>query len=74
MKLIPALALYKSGQEDIFAGNGKYEWQKSSDIISLQVRLIKEKNCKGFALYSSSYINFSEKFTAEELKNLQSML
>ena len=74
VKLIPALALYKSGQEDIFAGNGKYEWQKNSDIISLQVRLIKEKNCKGFALYSSSYINFSEKFTAEELKNLQSML
>ncbi len=72
--LIPALALYKSGKEDIFAGEGKYEWQKNNDIISRQVKLIKENKCKGFALYSSSYINFSETFTADELKNLQNML
>ena len=72
--LIPALALYKSGKEDTFAGSGKDEWINNNDIISRQVKLIKEKNCKGFALYSSSYINFSEKFTAQELKNLQNML
>ena len=72
--LIPALALYKSGKEDAFAGKGKNEWQNNNDIISRQVKLIKEKNCKGFALYSSTYINFSEKFTAQELKNLQSVL
>lgn len=72
--LIPALALYKSGKEDIFAGSGKDEWINNNDIISRQVKLIKEKNCKGFALYSSSYINFSEKFTAQELKSLQNML
>ena len=72
--LIPALALYKSGKEDSFAGSGKDEWMKNDDIISRQAKLIKSKDCKGFALYSSSYINFSEKFTAQELKNLQSML
>ena len=72
--LIPALALYKSGKEDIFAGKGKIEWINNGDIIARQVESVKEKNCKGFALYSSSYINFSEKFTANELKNLQSVL
>ena len=72
--LIPALALYKSGKEDIFAGSGKDEWINNNDIISRQVKLIKEKSCKGFALYSSSYINFSEKFTAQELKSLKNML
>ena len=72
--LIPALALYKSGKEDSFAGSGEDEWLKNDDIISRQAKLIKSKDCKGFALYSSSYINFSEKFTAQELKNLQSVL
>lgn len=72
--LIPALALYKSGKEDIFAGSGKIEWQKNSDIISRQVNLIKDKALRGFALYSASYINFSETFTSEELNNLKSVL
>lgn len=74
VRLIPALALYKAGKEDVFAGDGKYEWKDKGDIISRQVKLMKESNCKDFALYSSSYINFSEKFTAQELKNLQSVI
>ena len=72
--LIPALALYKSGEEDAFAGAGKDEWLKNDDVIYRQAKMIQESGCKGFALYSSSYINFSEKFTAEQLKNLQNML
>ena len=72
--LIPGLALYKVGNEDMFAGSGKDEWINNNDIISRQVQLIKEKGSEGYALYSSSYINFSEKFTAQELKNLQNML
>lgn len=72
--LIPGLALYKSGKEDVFAGDGKDEWQTNSDIISRQVGCIRDMDCPGFALYSSSYINFSETFTAEELNNLKSML
>lgn len=74
VRLIPALALYKAGKEDVFAGDGKNEWKDNGDIISRQVKLINENNCKDFALYSSSYINFSEKFTAQELKNLQSVI
>lgn len=63
--LMPGLALYKQGKEDEFAGNGKDEWLKRDDIISRQIALIKDKLCQGFALYSSSYINFSETFTEE---------
>ena len=74
VKLIPGLALYKCGKEDEFAGKGKSEWQENSDIISRQVKLLKGKGCKGFAVYSSTYINFSETFTKKELNNLKSVL
>lgn len=73
-KLVIGLALYKSGTEDTFALSGKDEWTENTDIISRQVQLIKEKNCYGFALYSGSYINFSEKILSEELNNLKSVL
>ncbi len=72
--LIPGLALYKCGKEDTFAGSGKDEWQKNNDILSRQVKYLRENNCAGFALYSSSYINFSETFVADELNNLKSVL
>ena len=74
VKIVPGLALYKSGKEDAFAGQGKTEWQTNSDIISRQVTSLKDKGCRGFALYSSSYINFSQIFTAEELNNLKNVL
>ena len=74
VKLVPGLALYKCGKEDTFAGRGKTEWQTDSDIISRQVEVLKDKGCQGFALYSSSYINFSQKFTVKELNNLKSVL
>lgn len=73
-KLVIGLALYKAGQEDTFALSGKNEWIENSDIISRQAELVKEKNCYGFALYSGSYINFSEKILSEELNNLKSVL
>lgn len=74
VKLVPGLALYKCGKEDTFAGEGKAEWQKNSDIISRQVKTLRDKGCHGFALYSSSYINFSQTFTAKELNNLKNVL
>lgn len=74
-KLVPALALYKVGREDIYAGEkGKAEWQKNSNIISRQVQCLEEKKIHSFGLYSASYINFSKTFLSEELNNLQSVL
>lgn len=75
VRLIPALALYKCGAEDVYAGEGgRNEWINNSDIIKRQVQCIKEKGITGFALYSSSYVNFSESFYKKELDNLNSVL
>ena len=63
--LIPALALYKRGKEDIYAGKAKNEWLENNDVITRQIEMLKSKNCQGFGLYSCSYINFSETFKAE---------
>lgn len=74
-KLVPALALYKAGEQDIYAGEkGKDEWQKNSDIISRQVQCIKDLGINSFGLYSASYINFSKTFLSDELNNLQSVI
>lgn len=73
-KLTVGLALYKAGQEDTYALSGKDEWIKNSDIIARQVKLLKEKKCCGYALYSGTYIDFNEKSFAEELNNLKTMV
>lgn len=73
-KLVVGLALYKSGTEDTFALSGKDEWTKNTDIISRQVKAVKEADCYGFSLYSGTYINFSETFLSEELHNLKNMI
>ena len=75
VRIIPALALYKCGKEDAYAGeSGKNEWENNSDIIKRQVECIKEKGLDGFSLYSGSYVNFSESFYKKELDNLNSVL
>ncbi len=74
-KLVPALALYKAGKVDEFAGSkGEREWQENSDILKRQIELIEEAECSGFALYSASYINFSETFLSKELNNIKSVI
>ncbi len=73
VKLTVGLALYKAGQEDAYALSGKDEWVNNSDIIARQVQTVREKNCYGYALYSGTYIDFSEKSFAEELNNLKTM-
>ncbi len=74
VRLVPGLALYKCGNEDKYAGEGINEWQENSDIIKRQVMLIKDNDLHGFALYSGSYVNFSESFCKKELDNLISVL
>ncbi|MBR5437550.1 MAG: family 10 glycosylhydrolase [Clostridia bacterium] len=74
VKLTAGLALYKAGKEDTYAFSGKDEWINNSDIIARQAALVKEKNCYGIAVYSGSYIDFSEKIFADELNNLKSVV
>ncbi|MGN1089569.1 MAG: glycoside hydrolase family 10 protein [Huintestinicola sp.] len=37
ISLVIGLAAYKSGLEDKYAGDGKYEWQENTDILARQV-------------------------------------
>ena len=53
IKLIPALAFYKSGKIDKYALSGSEEWINNSDIISRQVQLSRNNNkYGGFSLFS----------------------
>ncbi len=74
VNLTVGLALYKAGQEDTYALSGKNEWIDGSDIIARQVKLLRDKKCYGYALYSGTYIDFNEKSFAEELNNLKTMV
>ena len=48
VKILPALAFYKSNQEDLYAKNGKYEWIENDDIIMRQVLL--SRNMQSYAV------------------------
>lgn len=52
IKLVIGLASYKCGVEDLYAGNGKEEWQKNDDILCKQLKHLRKKECDGFSLFS----------------------
>lgn len=69
IKLLPALAFYKSGNLDKYAGNGKNEWIDNSDIIKRQIIECRNiDNYYGFSLFRYDYIFNSEKQN-EHMKN-----
>lgn len=80
VKLYAGLAVYKSGEEDLYAGpendaqsGPRYEWMHSSDIISRQVSFLRsEKPYAGFALYSWQY-SFGDSMTESLKKELNSL-
>lgn len=68
------LALYKSGTEDSYAGDGALEWRSSSNIIARQVQYLRNKGCDGFVIFSVEYFDDENNFPAAELQNLRSIL
>ncbi|MDR1754692.1 MAG: family 10 glycosylhydrolase [Eubacterium sp.] len=60
VKLIVGLAAYKIGKEDQWAGTGKAEWQKNSDILARQISLAKQKGSFGISFFSYDYLFGSE--------------
>lgn len=77
VKILPALAFYKSNQEDSYAKNGKYEWIENDDIIMRQVLLSRNmQSYAGFALFRYDSI-FKEEVTEvvnSEIKNLKKIM
>ncbi len=69
IELIVALAIYKSGKEDLYAKSGRDEWIMNSNIIQREVLLARNlKHYRGFVLF-----RYDNLFT-EEVMNPNSRL
>lgn len=67
IKLIPALAFYKSGQIDEYAKSGSNEWLDNNDIIMKQVLTSRNlSNYGGFSLFRYDYI-FNAKYQNDNI-------
>ena len=78
VKIIPVLAFYKVGNEDVQAGTGKNEWQLNNNIIKRQIEFSKslDKNY-GFTLFRYDFLFNEHLFTdktKEELDNIKKVL
>ena len=78
VKIIPALALYKTGNIDKYAKSGENEWLENDNIIMKQVLTSRNiKSYNGFAIFRYDYLfntlNQTE-VTMEEIKNLKKII
>ncbi len=73
-----ALAFYKVGVEDKWAGTGKSEWQNSNDIMKREIVLSRNlKQYNGFSLFRYDYIfdsNLHNNMTLSEIENMKNIL
>jgi len=78
IKLMPALAFYKSGKTDKYALSGKNEWIENSDIIKKEiVEARKIINYKGFSLFSYNYLfnsDYQNDINKKEFENIKELL
>lgn len=74
IKLIPALAFYKSGKIDKYALSGKNEWIDNNDIIKNEIiESRKVSNYKGFSLFSYNYLfnnDYQNETNKKEYENM----
>ena len=74
IKLIPALAFYKSGKIDKYALSGKNEWIDNNDIIKNEIiESRKVSNYKGFSLFSYNYLfnnEYQNEINKKEYENM----
>lgn len=66
-RLITGLSVYKAGNEDKWAGTGKYEWMNTDTMLKRQKEYADEAGCNGIALYSYNYI-FSPSYNTAAMK------
>ena len=74
VRLLAGLAAYKVGKEDAYAGSGKGEWTENPALLAEQVQVLRREGYDGFALFSSTFLNFDKKLSAKVLKNLKDVL
>ena len=75
--LYVALALYKSGKVDTFAGDGENEWLEETNIIKKQILISRnEKNYKGFFIFRYEHLfeTFKNNNLIKEIENIKKLL
>lgn len=75
--LYVALALYKSGKVDTFAGDGENEWLEETNIIKKQILISRnEKNYKGFFIFRYEHLfeTFKNNNLTKEIENIKKLL
>lgn len=76
-ELYIGIATYKSGKEDKWAGDGKYEWIENTDICLRQIKDIeKNSKAKGFMVfcYSPVFSESANESAKAELENIKAHL
>ncbi len=74
VKLYVALALYKSGLEDKYAGNGIKEWIENNDIIKKQIIISRQNNkYKGFCIFRYNYYFYKENNNIQLIKEIENI-
>lgn len=76
ISLIPSLALYKSGVEDNYAGNGNKEWIEHNNIIQNQILVARNmSNYSGFSLFRyDNYFNNKNENMVLEVENFRKVI
>lgn len=70
VKLIVALALYKSGEIDEYAKTGKNEWIENSNLIKTQIQVSRRiSNYSGYAIFRYDYLFKTDKNVNLQLEN-----
>ena len=75
VKIIPALALYKSGEKDLYAKSGENEWIENDNILMRQILISRNiSSYLGFSIFRYDSM-FSEDITNQtvlnEIKNIK---
>lgn len=76
VKVIPGLAVYKVGKEDVWAGNGgRNEWINNNDILKRQIITAQEYDgYNGVIFYSYNYLFNSDYVTSAHKAEINAML
>ena len=75
--LYVALALYKSGKVDTYAGDGENEWLEETNIIKKQILISRnEKNYKRFYIFRYEHLfeTFKNNNLTKEIENIKKLL
>ena len=74
VRLLFGLSAYKCGTTDSNAGSGSREWIENKDVLSREIRYLRETGeSSGFALFSYAYV-FGEKMSNNSIPEMKSVI